>query len=422
MSLFPAGFFWGAATSAHQVEGNNHNDWSEWEKKRLIKHGEQSGLATGHYQRYKEDLALAKELGHNAHRFSIEWSRIMPKPGVIDEHEIAHYKDVVAECRRLNIEPFVTLWHFTSPIWIDQLGGWQSRATVNHFGQYVTAITQALGQDVTYWITVNEANVYSSLSYLMGYWPPCKSNPIAAWFVIRNLLAAHKLASQIIHRANPHAKVGTANNLADFGPVRAGNVLDQMLVLFARYWHNQWWLDATQDTVDFIGLNYYFHHPLKFRLSNWRNFFVPHHPEDRPITDVGWPIAPDGMNRLFRWLRSYDRPIIVTENGLADADDKLRSRFIIDHVKEIEVALTDGIDIRGYLHWSLTDNFEWREGFEPRFGLIAIDYHSLARHPRPSAMIYRKSSSRMGWMVLPDRVSSRLVRRPCAWLFCRCYP
>ncbi len=390
MSEFPKNFFWGAATSSHQVEGNNHNDWSEWEKLGRVKHGEQSGLASGYFQRWREDLALAKSLGHNAYRFSIEWSRVMPRPGVIDQHALDFYRDVVQECRRLGLEPFVTLWHFTNPIWIAERGAWLKRETVDFFGQYVSALIQTMGTDVTYWVTINEPNVYCSLGYMSAFWPPQRRSPIAAWLAIRNLLAAHKLAAGMIHRANPTAKVGSANNMSDFQPARPKHPLDRLLVPIARYWHNQWWIDATHDTIDFIGLNYYFIHRLKFKFSDWRNWFAPEHPTDRIMTDMGWPVAPDGLGRQLRWLKKYDRPIIITENGLADADDTRRARFIIDHLREVEHALQDGVDIQGYLHWSLLDNFEWRDGFDPRFGLIAVDYHTMKRTPRASASVYQK--------------------------------
>lgn len=390
MVQFPKNFLWGAATSAHQVEGNNHNDWSEWEKRGRVKGGAQSGLAAGHYQRFADDLALAKKLGHNTYRFSIEWSRIMPRSGVVDEQEIDHYRQVIATCRQLGLEPVVTLWHFTSPTWIYGRGGWQRRSTVNFFGQYVNAVIQSLGSQVNYWITINEPTVYTSLGYIAGTWMPGQRNPAAAWVVVRNLLAAHKLAAQMIRRAYPNAKIGTANNLSDFVPARAGNPFDAALVPFARYWHNQWWLDATQETVDFIGLNYYFHHPLKLQISEWRNWFAPQTPPGATVNDLGWPIMPAGLGRLLHWLPRYNRPIIITENGLADANDHLRGQFIRDHVQQIAQAINDGVDVRGYIHWSLLDNFEWAEGFGPRFGLIAVDYHNLSRTIRPSAEIYKK--------------------------------
>ncbi len=386
---FPKHFFWGAATSAHQVEGNNHNDWTEWEKLGRVAHGEHSGLASGHYDRYREDFAIAKELGHTMHRLSIEWSRIEPRPGIFDQQAIAHYRDVLLELRRLGIEPMVTLWHFTNPIWVQQLGGWTNKQTIDLYGRYVSTIVRELGDLVTYWITVNEPTVYSSSSYLFSYWPPERKNPITAWSVIRNFVAAHRLGYQIIHRHNPNAKVGVANNLNHFIPARRNNYLDRTLATFSRYWHNQWWLDQTYLTQDFIGLNYYFYHPLRFKISGLQNLLRPE-PQDRaPMSDLGWEIHPHGLGELFDFLKKYDRPIIVTENGLADAADQFRAAFIRDHVAEIEKALQRGVRIQGYLHWSLIDNFEWREGFAPRFGLIAIDYATLQRTIRPSAYTYR---------------------------------
>lgn len=389
MSHFPKNFLWGAATSAHQVEGNNHNDWSEWEKLGRVANGETSGQATGHYERFREDFALAAELRHTAHRFSIEWSRIEPKPGVFNMDAIAHYRAVLEELHRLHIEPVVTLWHFTNPTWIAAKGGWRNAETVDRFGKFVMVVVRELGPLVKYWITINEPTVYSTASHLLGYWPPEQKNIGASWLVIRNFVAAHQLAYQIIHRHNPSAKVGVANNLNHFVPSRPNNIVDRTLTKFAAFWHNQWWLDQTYQTQDFIGLNYYFHHPLKFKFSEWRNLFKPEPDGSLETSDLGWEIHPGGLGSIFDWLRQYRRPIIITENGLADSADRLRSRFISAHVQEMSDAILRGVDIRGYLHWSLLDNFEWREGFAPRFGLIEVDYQTQKRTIRPSAYAYR---------------------------------
>ncbi len=393
---FPKNFLWGAATSAHQVEGNNHNDWTEWEKLGRVKHGEQSGLAAGHFDRYRQDFALAKELGHNAHRFSIEWSRIEPRPGFIDPAAIAHYRAVLQELRRLEIEPLVTLWHFTNPIWVARRGGWRNRETVDLYGRYVMAVVRELGDLVTYWVTVNEPTVYSSLSHLSGYWPPEQKNVAAAWLVIRNFVQAHQLAYQIIHRHNPGAKVGAANNLSYFTPANPHSPLDRGLVMFGKFWHNQWWLDQTYLAQDFIGLNYYFHHSLKFKFSNWRNWFRPESEATMPKNDLGWAINPPGLGHLLDFLAKYNRPIIITENGLADATDLKRARYIRDHVAQIDAALRRHIRVHGYIHWSLLDNFEWHEGFTPRFGLIEVDYHTMKRTIRPSAYTFREIIRRNG--------------------------
>lgn len=389
-SPFPKNFLWGAATSAHQVEGNNHNDWSEWEKLGRVLDGRASGLAAGHYDRWREDFGLAHELGHNAHRLSIEWSRIEPKPGYIDPAAIAHYRQVLLELRRLKIEPIVTLWHFTNPLWVVQMGGWRNRAVVDLYGRYVMAVVRELGDLVTYWVTINEPTVYSSASYLLGYWPPEQKNPIAAWLVIRNFVLAHRLGYNIIHRLYPNAKVGVANNLSHFVPSRPKNILDRILMSFSQYWHNQWWLDQTYLTQDFIGLNYYFHHPLRFKFSDLRNLLRPEPKSGVPLSDLGWEIHPGGLGHILDFLKRYQRPIIITENGLADATDHQRASFIRGHVIEVRDALRRGIRIQGYLYWSLLDNFEWREGFTPRFGLIEVDYATLKRTIRPSAYTYRQ--------------------------------
>lgn len=388
---FPSSFLWGAATSAHQVEGGNHNDWSEWEKLGLVKNKEQSGRATDHYHRFKEDFALAKSLGHNAHRLSIEWSRIEPQPRVFDMAAIEHYREVLTELRRLGIEPIVTLHHFTNPIWVADYGAWLKRRSIDDFGRYVQVIVGQLGSLVKYWVTINEPTVNTALGYLSDWWPPQRRNVIDAWTAIHHLAKAHRLAYQIIHRHSASAKVGVANNLSNFVPARKNNLFDHGIAGLAHYWHNRWWLDETHDTQDFFGLNYYFHNPVRAKVTlDLVKLIKPEPVPGTPRSDLDWEIHPEGMATILRWLAKYRRPIIITENGLADATDKLRSQFIRDYIHVVAEAIKDGIDIRGYLHWSLLDNFEWREGFGPRFGLVAIDYQTMARMIRPSAYEYKK--------------------------------
>lgn len=313
----------------------------------------------------------------------------MPKPGVIDFEAIEHYRQVLQALRERSIEPIVTLHHFTNPLWVRDYGGWTNPQIIDDFGQYVLAVIKELGGHAHYWITINEPTVYTSLGYVRGYWPPEQVNYWKAWQAIRFMADAHELAYQIIHRNFPHAKVGVANNLGVFTAVRPNNVLDRGLRWLAEYWHNRWWLDRTYQTQDFIGLNYYFRHPLKFRFTWPGKIIDPQTDPDVPKTDLGWEIYPKGLGALLRWLKQYHRPIIITENGLADADDHRRTKFIHDHVREIANAIQDGVDVRGFLYWSLLDNFEWREGFAPRFGLIEVDYHSQKRTIRPSAYAYR---------------------------------
>lgn len=388
--LFPKNFLWGAATSAHQVEGNTHNNWTEWEKRGLVRNGERSGRAVDHYHRFRDDLRLAKELGHTAYRFSIEWSRIMPKPGLVDTHELDHYREMLATMRNLGLEPIVTLHHFTHPVWVDAYGAWLNRRIVDDFGRFVFAVITALGPESKYWITINEPTVLSSLSYLSRWWPPQRGSWVHAWTAIRQMVRAHTLAYHVIHRYQPAAKVGVANNLSNFVPSRPRSALDRSLRGFAHYWHNRWWLDQTYPTQDFIGLNYYFHHPIRFKIANLTNLLKPEPRPEAPRNDLGWEMNPVGLGQLLVWLKQYQRPIIITENGVADAEDRYRAQFIRDHVAQIQSAVAAGVDVRGYLHWSLLDNFEWREGFGPRFGLIEVDYHTLKRAVRPSAYAFRE--------------------------------
>jgi len=397
MNPFPPNFLWGAATSAHQVEGHNHNDWTEWEKLGLVKNHDRSGQACGHYERFHEDFALAKKLGHNAHRFSLEWSRIEPRPGVYDLEAIEHYRQVLEELHHSGIEPIVTLHHFTLPIWVARYGAWSNQRMVDDFGRYVMTIVKTLGPLIKYWVTINEPTVITSLGYLTGIWPPQKHSWVQAWVAIRRMVTAHKLAYQIIHRHYPDARIGVANNLSDFVPAQQRNLLDRGLAGQARYWHNRWWLDQTYQTQDFIGLNYYFHHPVHFQPTLSITKLMRPVPDPRVLTsDLGWEIHPAGMLRLIEWLQQYQRPIIITENGIADAADHLRAAYIRDHVKVLAIARQRGYDIRGYLHWSLLDNFEWREGFSPRFGLIEVDYHTLKRTIRPSAYTYKQICEQNG--------------------------
>src|SRR3989344_6227083 len=221
---FPKNFFWGAATSAHQVEGGNHNDWSEWELKnadRLSKASDRkhppenyiSGRACDHYNRFREDFDMVKQLGHNAHRLSIEWSRIEPEKGRWDDKEIEHYQRVVTALRERGIEPIVTLYHWTLPLWVRDQGGWENKKTINDFVRYAQKVTRSIS-GVSFWITLNEPLVYAKVSYLEGRWPPQQKNLFRYIEVSRNLITAHKKAYEIIKHADPHALVGIAHNMS----------------------------------------------------------------------------------------------------------------------------------------------------------------------------------------------------------------
>ncbi len=402
MTPFPKDFYWGSSTSAHQVEGGNINDWTEWEKENAARLAKEalnknypdyilndypgplrrenyiSGRACDHYNRYEEDFDIAKSLGHNAHRFSIEWSRIEPEEGKFNEKEIEHYREVINALKTRGIEPFVTLWHWTNPIWIKALGGWMNKKTTDYFLRYVEKIVTEFKGDVKFWVTVNEPMVYAGISYFSGTWPPQEKSLFKYIKVLKNLETAHKKAYQKIKGLNPGAQIGIAKNNIYF----EGKGINAVLANFADWWWNERFLDNIKNHQDFIGLNYYFHNSVK-RLAFNQN-------ENKYISDMSWEIYPEGIYKVLKNLAKYEKPIFITENGIADAKDKKRADFIKEHLKWVNKAMEEGADVRGYFYWSLLDNFEWDKGFWPRFGLIEVDYKTMTRKIRPSAQEYRK--------------------------------
>lgn len=408
---FPAEFLWGAATSSHQVEGNTHNDWSEWEhakanqlsktaRERL--HSESvavsgqkhdvippealtaenyiSGIAADHFNRYEEDFDLAKSLGHNTHRFSIEWSRIEPEEGKWNQEAIEHYVQVVAALRARGLEPFVTLWHWTMPIWLAKKGGVESRGFPAYFERFVRMMVEALKKDVIYFTTLNEPTSVIVNSYLFGNWPPQKKSLLSALRVFHRLAGAHKRAYAAIHKLHPAAQVGPAHAVIYSEP-HSPRLLDRLSASFSGFISNHYFMRLIGNTTDFIGIQYYFHQRIAFPNHI--------HNENERVSDMGWELYPHGLTPLLISFQKYGKPIYITESGLADAQDQHRIWYLTETLKAIHVAIEQGVDVRGYLHWSLLDNFEWDKGFWPHFGLISVDRTTLKRTPRASALYYK---------------------------------
>ncbi|HAO64825.1 TPA: glycoside hydrolase family 1 protein [Candidatus Taylorbacteria bacterium] len=389
--IFPKGFLWGASSSSHQVEGNTINDWTVWEKsqKRTVHlHSHNltrehklenfiSGRSADHYNLFKEDFTLASSLGHNATRISLEWSRIEPAEGSFDQKEIDHYKEVIATLRKLNIEPFVTLWHWPIPIWLANKGGWESKEIIFYFKRFVEKMVTEL-PEVKFWLTLNEPEIYSFMAYLGGVWPPQKKNLFSYIKALRHLKNAHNEAYDVIKKINPKSQVSIAFNLSSYEPV---TFIDRILVKLYSWWRNDRLIRQTRYKIDFIGLNYYFHSRIHFgRQKNLA----------QKRSDVNWHLHPEKILFTLRELKKYDKPIYITENGLADAEDSHRKWFITESLMAIHQAIDEGVDVKGYLHWSLTDNFEWHQGFWPKFGLIKINYETLEREVRQSARFYEQ--------------------------------
>ena len=393
MLKFPQDFLWGAATSAYQVEGGNVNcDWWQWEKD---KGKENSGQACRHYEFYEQDFDLAKNLNHNAHRLSIEWSRIEPREGEFSKGELKHYIDVILSLRARNIEPVVTLHHFTNPAWFSKSGGWEKRGSVARFLRYCDFVTRSLAQHVRYWITINEPNVYISHAYILGVWPPEAKSYLKAKTVENNFIAAHIRAFRIIHKiyrelSLGEPSVGIAQNMMAFLPCTE-SLKNRFAALLRDKWYNLGFLDKIMrhNTMDFIGVNYYSRQLVELKKWGINNFATDvcknnHFPVKK--NSLGWDIYPEGLFELLLKLKIYRLPVIITENGICTADDNLRWDYIYAHLKNIRLAMEKGVPVIGYLYWSLMDNFEWDKGFGPRFGLIDIDYSSYKRTIRESAV------------------------------------
>lgn len=371
---FPSNFLFGSATSAYQVEGGIENsDWSQFYS---------AGRACDHYNLYELDFNLLKKLGQNAYRFSIEWSRIEPKEGQFDQKEIEHYRKVLQALKDRNIKTMVTLHHFTIPVWLARLGGWANSKVIFYFKRFSQKLLQEYKNQVDFWITINEPLIYATKGYLEGTWPPNKRNPILFLKVLQNQIKAHRQVYEVFHKDNPKVKVGLAKNNQFFEPYNRNSLLDRISVATADYLVNKYFLNRIKDHLDFIGLNYYFHNKIKFPyiLKN----------ENRLVSDLGWEIYPEGIYYTLLGLKDYNKPIYVTENGVADSKDALRADFIHDHLYWIHKAIQEGANVCGYFYWSLIDNFEWDKGFEPRFGLVEVDYNTLERKPRASAYYYAK--------------------------------
>ncbi len=394
-------FYWGAATSAHQVEGGNHNDWTEWEIQTALEKAERAkkrrwpahllrmrpspqwrenyicGRAADHYHRFRGDFDIAQTLGHTAHRFSIEWSRIEPEEGRWDEEAIAHYKEVIHALKLCNIEPFITLWHWTLPLWVRDRGGWRWRGAVERFARYAQMMARAY-PEVTFWITVNEPEVYTFNSYVRGIWPPQQKG--VGIGVMRALGRAHCRAYEAIKRVHPHAQVGIAKNNV-FYEAADRNPWNVMLCRGAdRIW-NHWFLRRIARCQDFIGLNHYFHNRIRWGFNRNRNEWT---------SDLGWEVYPQSLYYVIRDLAQYRLPVYITESGIADARDIHRERYIRESIYWMKRAQSEGVDARGYFYWSLLDNFEWDKGFWPRFGLVEVDYRTYARTIRRSAYAYKE--------------------------------
>ncbi len=390
---FPAGFLWGTSTSAYQVEGGIRNDWSEWEtspkriarleKKGLDKNDYICGAGVDHYNRFEEDLNLAAGLNNNAVRIGLEWARIQPEKDTWDVTAINHYRQVLDLAHAKGMKTVVTLWHWTNPVWLAKEGGWENKNVRKYFTEYVELIIKELGGEIDFWVTLNEPLMHVYGGYLRGYHPPAKHNIYKAEKVFRNLVKCHKLAYDKIHKHFPKAEVSITALVNHIEPANSLNPLEQIISkLFHYFWNNRF-LAKTKKYLDFIGLDYYFHDRIVWYPPFRKN-------RNERVNDKGWEIYPEGILEVLRYLQEFGKPIYILENGTADASDRYRANLIRETLYYIHEAIAEGIDVRGYFHWSLLDNFEWSYGWAAKFGLYEVERTTFLRKARPSAAVYRK--------------------------------
>ena len=403
---FPPGFLWGAATSAHQVEGGcDNNDWWAWEQAGRVP--QRSGAACDHYHRFREDFDLARGLRHNAHRLSVEWSRIEPEEGHFSEAALRHYREVLEALVERGIEPVVTLLHFTLPRWLAERGGWEHPPIESLFERFCARVVTEYRDLARRWITINEPVVAIYKGYLVGEWPPGKTSYPNALAAIRRMLRAHVLAYHAIHAAQPSASVGIAQHVLALSVCDPWSLGDRLSTAARDFLMNFLFVDALhtgllrvpglfwerlpqRGTLDFVGLNYYTRDfvrnggfDLPGLLGNACK--LDHHLQVGKRSSLGWEVYPEGLARFLHAYRRYRLPILITENGISTSDDEDRWMFLVLHLWQVAREISAGVPVTGYLYWSLLDNFEWASGYDARFGLVEVDYATQRRTVRESA-------------------------------------
>ncbi len=435
---FPETFLWGAATSAYQIEGAAEADgrglsiWDRFcEKPGNVRNGESGALACDFYHRYRDDIALAHDLGVNAFRLSISWPRVLPEGhGSVNDAGLDFYDRVVDELLANEIEPVVTLYHWDLPAALEDAGGWPERATAEAFSGYVEAVAARLGDRVRHWITLNEPWVIAWLGYGYGIHAPGRTSTADAIAAAHHVLLSHGLATEILRREAPGSQVGVSIDLE--AAQSASDAPEDIEAARAFDGHrNRWFLDPVfrgsypadvlerlapheppvrdgdleliAAPIDFLGVNYYQRRVVAgANGSGWQ--FV--HQDDSTHTDIGWEVSPDGLYELMVRLRDEYAPpaILITENGAAFTDvrghdaavrDPERAEYIAAHVDALERAIAAGVPVAGYFVWTLLDNFEWALGYGTRFGLVYVDFATLERVPKSSFHWYQDFLARV---------------------------
>ena len=410
---FPEGFLWGVSTASYQVEGSNDNSqWADWEKLGRIKSGDRSGLACDWWTSAERDFDLAADMGLNALRLSVEWSRIEPEPDRWDPAALKRYRELLDGLVERGIRPIVCLHHFTNPRWFEEKGAFLHPEAPARFERFARRVVEALGDLCDCWVTFNEPNVYAASGYVLGEFPPGKTGQIGTAIRVTSVLAqCHLLAYRAIHELQPGAQVGWAQHYVVFEPV--ATMLDRWVAYLLNETFNETFLRLVErghlqfpfslldgnagqvkGACDFVGLNVYNRLHVAFDLRNvahlFGRIFVP---ESVPQGDSGverpyGEAYPKAVRVAVERVLRLGKPIYILENGVPDAQDRIRPWLIVNVVKELHSLIQEGHDIRGYFHWTLTDNFEWTEGWNLRFGLVELDPETQDRTVRGSGRLF----------------------------------
>ncbi|MGH7739773.1 MAG: GH1 family beta-glucosidase [bacterium] len=437
---FPKDFIWGAATSSFQIEGSPLADgaassnWVEWTKTPgRIANGAHADVACDHYHRYASDVQLMKDLGLMSYRFSLSWPRLVPERGRFNEKALDFYKRLLDELQKKGIVPNVTLFHWETPLWAS--GGWENRETALAFGEYAQTIFEKLGDRVFTWATHNEPVVTSQLGYLWGYFPPGKEDRSAFATVAHHLNLSHGLAFRAFREGRYPGELGIVNALAPVRPatenpedVRQADRIDVLQnrifldPILGRGYPDYFFeyskklassvaedLPIIAHPVEFLGVNHYF--PMVARYAPGSNIFDNdfRFMDGLPMNDLDWQVEPDGLRRLLvrLWKQDGFKKIYITENGIPTRDslrsreetlnDDLRVHYLGTYLAAAQQAIAEGVPLKGYYAWSLMDNFEWCHGYDPRFGLIHVDFKTQERTFKKSAKWYQKVIAENGF-------------------------
>ncbi len=414
---FPDGFLWGTATSSYQYEGGNtNNQWYRWEEQGHIRPGEHCGKAANWWERAESDFALAEQMGNNALRLSVEWSRIEPGEGRWDSQAIDRYRAMLTDLRNRRIKPMVTLHHFTEPLWFADRDGFANEHNIRFFVRYVTHVVQHLHDLCDFWITINEPNVYTALGYVLGSYPPGQHDLARAQRVIRNLVQAHVEAFYAIRGLQPGASIGYCLDYRLFDPARVHSPLDRGLAWLHQtffVWNTLQAAETGRFTFplhllmppiaqaagarDYHGINYYTREMVGFDATLPSAMFVRRSAapgsvySDAGREHIAEEIYPYGLYRVLKSVYRRARgnkPMYITENGVRDAVDSRRPQALLEHLAMLHRAISEGIPVRGYLHWTLVDDFEWAEGWGTHLGLVAMNPLTQERTPRRSFSLY----------------------------------